>query len=117
MQQTEIDPEHYPGWKAVYLRSQQALMKGIGSPFPKTTGPMVTVLCVLVGVVVFILYRFASKEISQRRTAEKALRQSELRYRSLYHNTPAMLHSIDPAGNLLSVKRSVIHAARSSAGP
>jgi PAS domain S-box-containing protein len=34
---------------------------------------------------------------------EQALRKSEERYRSLYHQTPAMLHSIDQTGNLVSV--------------
>jgi PAS domain S-box-containing protein len=34
---------------------------------------------------------------------EQALRKSEERYRSLYHHTPAMLHSIDKDGNLVSV--------------
>jgi PAS domain S-box-containing protein len=52
---------------------------------------------------VLVLYKKASREIFHRRAAEQALRQSETRYRSLYHHTPAMLHSIDPRGNLLSV--------------
>jgi PAS domain S-box-containing protein len=60
-------------------------------------------LCILVGMSVFILYRKASGEILQRKSAEKALRESEERYRSLYHQTPAMLHSIDRDGYLVSV--------------
>jgi PAS domain S-box-containing protein len=56
-----------------------------------------------VGASVFFLYRKASLEISQRKSVEKALRESEERYRSLYHNTPAMLHSIDLGGRLVSV--------------
>ncbi|HEX9924697.1 MAG TPA: PAS domain S-box protein [Anaerolineae bacterium] len=43
------------------------------------------------------------KEIQEREKAEQALRQSEERYRSLYQNTPAMLHSIDQEGRLLEV--------------
>jgi PAS domain S-box-containing protein len=42
-------------------------------------------------------------EILKRQSVEKALRESEERYRSLYHNTPAMLHSIDTKGCLVSV--------------
>ncbi len=34
---------------------------------------------------------------------ELALRQSEERYRTLYHRTPVMLHSADAAGRLISV--------------
>ncbi len=60
-------------------------------------------LCLLVGISVFILYRKASGEILQRKSAESALRKSEERYRMLYHQTPAMLHSIDKEGYLVSV--------------
>ena len=35
--------------------------------------------------------------------AEDELRQSEVRYRDLYDNTPVMMHSIDGEGNLVSV--------------
>ena len=38
-----------------------------------------------------------------RQSAEKALRESEARYRRLYHHTPAMLHSIDTNGRIVSV--------------
>ena len=36
---------------------------------------------------------------------EEALRESEKRHRYLYDNTPAMLHSIDPYGRIVSVSR------------
>ncbi len=42
-------------------------------------------------------------EITGRRVAEDALRHSEQRYRTLYLNTPVMLHSIDPEGRIVSV--------------
>ena len=42
-------------------------------------------------------------EITGRRVAEDALRRSEQRYRTLYLNTPVMLHSIDPDGRIVSV--------------
>jgi|GEM_PF-15459 len=38
-----------------------------------------------------------------RHAAEEALRTSEQRYRSIYDNTPVMLHSIDCNGKLISV--------------
>jgi PAS domain S-box-containing protein len=93
----------YPGWNVVHLRKLDAITKTVVEPMIKTTGPIVLALCVLIGIAVFFLYRQASHEIQQRRSAEEALRDSEGRYRSLYHHTPAMLHSIDPKGRLVSV--------------
>ena len=43
------------------------------------------------------------RDITDRKQAEEALKESEERYRNLYAHTPAMLHSIDTEGRLLSV--------------
>jgi PAS domain S-box-containing protein len=94
---------NYPEWNVVHLRKLDAITKTVIEPLIKTTGPIVLALCVLIGIAVFFLYRQASHEIHQRRLAQDALRESESRFRSLYHNTPAMLHSIDPQGRLVSV--------------
>ena len=94
---------NYPEWNVVHLRKLDAITKTVIEPLIKTTGPIVLALCVLIGIAVFFLYHQASHEIHQRRLAQDALRESESRFRSLYHNTPAMLHSIDPEGRLVSV--------------
>lgn len=42
-------------------------------------------------------------DVTEARLAERRLRDSEARYRSLYNNTPVALYSVDPDGRLLSV--------------
>jgi PAS domain S-box-containing protein len=42
-------------------------------------------------------------DISERLAAEYELRKSEERFRFLYNNTPALMHSIDAEGNLIRV--------------
>lgn len=99
----QVEIEEFPGWKVILLRSFNAISRSVSAPLIRITGTVVLVLCLLIGASVFILYRKASEEITQRRLAEDALRRSEERFRSLYHNTPAMLHSIDTDGRLVSV--------------
>jgi len=99
---------HYPlaeftGWSVYYFRNHQALLGTILAPLSRTHGTVIVLLCMMVGATVLILYRKASEDIVRRRKAEEALRESEERYRRLYHHTPAILHSIDPEGRLVSV--------------
>jgi len=95
--------DYYPGWRLLHLRSRKAVARIMSDPFVEVTGPVILTLCFLVGGLVFLLYHKASNELIQRKSAERALRKSEERYRSLYHHTPAMLHSIDTKGKLVSV--------------
>lgn len=94
---------NFPGWQVVYLQRIPSHFKSILVPLLKTTGSLILPFLVLIGAAVFLLYKQASSEIARRKSAETALRASEKRYRTLYHNTPAMLHSIDPGGRMLSV--------------
>ncbi len=95
--------ENYPGWKVLHLQSLRAIAESVSAPLIKFTGPVVLSLIVFIGLGVLMLYRKASQEILMRRAAESALQESEQRYRSLYLSTPAMLHSIDARGRLISV--------------
>ncbi len=95
--------DRYPGWQVMYLHGVREITKTLSVPFLEASGPIVLALCVLVGMSVFFLYRKASYDILRRKEAEEALRNSEEQYRYLYHNTPAMLHSIDTEGRLVSV--------------
>ena len=98
-----MDIEDYPGWKVIHLRNLSAISKVVSDPLLRVTGPIVLALTILIGVSVFFLYGKATEEILLRRSVENALRDSEERYRSLYNNTPAMLHSVDPDGRLVSI--------------
>jgi PAS domain S-box-containing protein len=99
----QVELDIFPGWKVIHLRSFKAISAAVSAPLLRITVPVVISLCLMIGAAVFLLYRKASEEIAQRRLAETALRRSEERYRSLYHRTPAMLHSIDTDGRLVSV--------------
>jgi len=95
--------DNYSGWQIIHLRSLKAISKTVSDSLFKIAGPLILSLCVLIGLSVSFLYRKASVEIRRRQSAEKALRESETRYRRLYHHTPAMLHSIDINGRIVSV--------------
>jgi len=99
----QIGLYNYPGWNLFHLYNLEAISKIVSDPLIKITGPIVLALCLFVGLAVFLLYRKASDEIIKRKTFENALQESEERYRSIYHNTPAMLHSVDTDVRLISV--------------
>jgi PAS domain S-box-containing protein len=101
MHQAELD--QFNGWKIIHLRDMKRIVHSVAGPLLRVVGPAVILLSILICVSVLGLYQKASREIQRRRDAEQALRQSEARYRSLYHHTPAMLHSIDTDGRIVSV--------------
>ena len=46
-----------------------------------------------------------TREISERKQADTALIESEMRYRALYEDNPCMYFTVDPAGIVLSVNK------------
>ncbi|MBU1612255.1 MAG: PAS domain S-box protein [Proteobacteria bacterium] len=100
---SSIELDYYRGWTVLHLRDIAAIPTSVPYATFKATGSIVVGLCFLAGMAVLALYVLASKDIALRRRAEAALVESKERYRALYHNTPAMLHSIDADGRLLSV--------------
>lgn len=99
----QIEVDNYPGWKIVHLYDVETASKLVSAPLVKIFLPVIILFCTLLGLSIFFLYRHASMELSRRRSVEQNLRKSEERYRSLYNHTPAMLHSINKSGRLVSV--------------
>ncbi len=95
--------DEFPDWSIIYIHTAPSQIREYLAPALKTTGALILPVFIMVGLSIFFLYRKAANEIIQRKTVEQALRVSENRYRKLYMDTPAMLHSIDPNGKMLSV--------------
>lgn len=100
---TSLRVNNYPDWHVISLRNKKTIEKLVSRPFIRGVGPAVIGISILAGILVFVLYQQAVKEIAQRKTAEKKLRVSEERYRHIYHKTPIMLHSIDTRGRIIRV--------------
>jgi len=105
---SEID--NYEDWHFLHLMNPNAFYDLAANPLGQAMGTIALMLSGVVGLSIFFLYRKASHEIFRRKTAENALRQSEERYRSIYHTAPAMLHSIDAEGKLIRVSEHWLNA-------
>jgi len=67
--QTEIN--NYPGWKIIYLHDLRSVIKRISDPLFKTAGFTIFIVCLFIGLAVFLLYREASRDIALRKKAEE----------------------------------------------
>jgi len=81
MFQKEI--ESLPGWNIVHLSNLETISERVSTPFVKIVGYLTLIFCALIGFSVFILYRLAKSDITNRLKAEEALRESEDKYRNL----------------------------------
>jgi PAS domain S-box-containing protein len=99
----QLELDNYKGWKVIHLLDMQKVNQEAFKPLVVFVRPIALALFVMLALSVLMLYRQASLEIRQRKAAEEALRESDARYRSLYHNTPGMLHSINRDGQIVSV--------------
>lgn len=95
--------EPFPDWKIIYLRKLPSTNATLIAAFRQPTGIMILAFFLFVTFSVVTLYRKASLEILRRKEAERALSANEARFRSLYLHTPALLHSIDSSGKILSI--------------
>lgn len=93
----------FPGWNIFYLLEMKYILKNLHKPIIEIGGPVILIIMFLIGILVYFLSKIAHKELKKRELVEKQLRISENKYRSIYHKTPAMLHSIDRNYRLLRV--------------
>jgi PAS domain S-box-containing protein len=111
-----LDVSAYPGWSVVYLSDLQAVSRKISAPLLRATGPILLVLCLLIGLSVFFLYRRASDDIVRRKAAEEALREAQKqltrhsgelerqvkertrRFTNILRHTPAVVYVKDREG-------------------
>jgi PAS domain S-box-containing protein len=73
----QMEVENYPGWKVIYLRSLRAISNKISGPLIRASGPIIAMLCLLIGGSVFFLYSKASGDIVRRKEAEEGLRSAK----------------------------------------
>ncbi|MFW6054551.1 MAG: PAS domain S-box protein [Thermodesulfobacteriota bacterium] len=97
------DIELFPGWQLIFLQDKDKITRLLHTPLFSASGFFILVFSCLIAVSVFLLYHRASRELKKRTQIEEELRKNEEKYRSIYHNTPAMLHSIDADYKLISV--------------
>ena len=96
----EAKVDNYPGWKVVYLVSLKTIDQSVIDPLIKTSGTIILILCILIGSAVFLLYRAASHDIVQRKTAEELLRESEERFRAISGTAADAIILMDNKGRI-----------------
>ena len=95
--------DDFQAWRVVHLVGLREISESVLKPMVRSTSLLVFFLCLIGGLAVYYLFNKARQEIDLRKIAEDELRQSEERYRALYHNTPAMLLSLDREGRIIRV--------------
>ena len=111
-----LDVSAYPGWSVVYLDDLRSVSRKISGPLFRATGPIILLLCLLIGLSVLFLYRRASGDIVRRRAAEEALQEAQKqltrhsgelerqvkertrRFTSILRHTPAVVYVKDREG-------------------
>lgn len=77
------------GWKIYSLVDLKQISDSVRAPFIESSGYLVILLGVLVGLSVIILYRLAKFDLQRRKQAEEALRDSQKVFNSFADNFPA----------------------------
>ncbi|MBI5571377.1 MAG: PAS domain S-box protein [Desulfomonile tiedjei] len=89
----ESDVESCPGWRLVYLFNSESMSRKLVDPLVGLTRYLALVLCVLVFVAVIVLYKMGRDDLSSRKLAENALRQSENKLRAIVEHSTNLFYS------------------------
>jgi PAS domain S-box-containing protein len=87
-----------PGWTILSLMNLEQVSKAAVDPMVKFSGAVIVVIVLFLGVSVTILYQIASAFISKRKQAEKALIESEEKFRRIVINSQPIIFMIDKEG-------------------
>jgi PAS domain S-box-containing protein len=111
----------FEGWQLFYLRDMDRIARSVSAPLLRIVGPVVLLICILVGIGTLILYRKASLSIRGRKAAEEKLlaakealdrHSKELENQvikrtgeisAILKYTPAVVYIKDPQGRYLLV--------------
>ena len=105
-----VDVRERPGWQVLYLTNPDLFLERVSHPLIRISGYLVLVLCLIVGMGVFVLFRKASHEITRRREAEQALRESEETARALLNAPTDSALLLDTEGRVLAANESAFRA-------
>jgi PAS domain S-box-containing protein len=101
----KIEIDNYQGWNIIFMQSLKAISKSVTDPLKGIAGSVTLILCVLIGLSVFLLYRKASNEIVQRKAAEEALQESEETAQALLNAPTDRALLLDTRGIILALNK------------
>ena len=101
----KIEIDNYQGWNIIFMQSLKAISKSVTDPLKGIAGSVTLILCVLIGLSVFLLYRKASNEIVQRKAAEEALQESEETAQALLNAPTDRAFLLDTRGFILALNK------------
>lgn len=103
-----IDVHEHPGWHVLYLSNPRFFLERVSHPLIRISGFLILTLCLIVGGAVFMLFREANGEITRRRKAEDALRESEETALALLNAPTDSALLLDEDGRVLAANEAAI---------
>lgn len=97
--------ETYPGWEIIYLQNMDVISRDVSASFMKTTGFVTLTVCISVGVLILLLFAKASRLIGQRKSAERALKESEETALALLNAPTQSALLLDRSGKILALNK------------